>query len=317
MTKSAAKPTNPTGSGHPISVVAERTGLSRDVLRVWERRYGAVEPMRTPGGQRLYSNEHIDRFRLLAAATRYGRNISVVAGLPTDALERLIAEDDSQRLVSVADSQPAHHDVVHLAMLHARALDAAALDRELRRAISKNGLPLFLQELVPTFMHRVGDEWQSGRLGIAHEHLASAVVLAIIFESMRAVPGVPSAPRLLVATPSEERHAVGAALAAAAAALDGWSVTYLGADVPAGDIVVAAEASDARAVALSVVHTDDPDYVVGELQALRASLGASVRVIVGGAAATRMAARLVMPGVIVCSSIADMRSVLSREVAPA
>ncbi|PKL92294.1 MAG: transcriptional regulator, partial [Gemmatimonadetes bacterium HGW-Gemmatimonadetes-1] len=62
-----------------MALVAERTGLSRDVLRAWERRYGAVSPARSDGGQRLYSDEDIERFRLLAAATQHGRTISLVA----------------------------------------------------------------------------------------------------------------------------------------------------------------------------------------------------------------------------------------------
>lgn len=312
MTKRSEPLSQTAQQGHPISVVAERTGLSRDVLRMWERRYAAVEPMRTPGGQRLYSNEHIDRFRLLAAATRHGRNISVVAGLPTHALEQLVAEDDAERLVVAPDSDAARPDVADAAMMHAFALDRASLDRELRRAISRHGLPFFLEQLVPTFMHRVGDEWEAGRLGIAHEHLASAAVIAIIFEAMRAVPETPDAPRLLVATPSSERHAVGAALAAAAASLEGWSVIYLGADVPAADIARAAATISARAVALSVVHVADADLVTRELNALRALLDASVLLIIGGAAATRMTDRLATPGLIVCQGIADMHRILSR-----
>ena len=170
---------------------------------------------------------------------------------------------------------------------------------------------------MPAFMHRVGKEWQAGLLTIAHEHLASAAVIAIVLEAMRSVPESPGAPRLLVATPASERHAVGAALAAAAAALDGWSIVYLGVDVPSADIVTAAAASNARAVALSVVHTDVPDHVVRELHAVRAALAAKVLVIVGGAAAARMADRITAPGLVVCESIGDMRAVLPRAMGAA
>jgi len=125
------------GAGHPIAVVAERTGLSRDVLRVWERRYSAVEPTRTPGGQRLYSDADVARFRLLAAATKHGRSISMVAGHSTAELERLVAEDEAARPaaapVSLAD---AHAERVLLALEHTRALDGTSLDRVMRRAIA-------------------------------------------------------------------------------------------------------------------------------------------------------------------------------------
>ena len=316
---SSARETGPIG--HPISVVAERTGLSRDVLRVWERRYAAVEPMRTPGGHRLYSNESIDRFRLLTAATKHGRSISGVAGLATDALRRLVTEDEAERPAAPDDSavraSAEHALLAEAALQHARTLDSSALNRELRRTIARHGIPVFLENVVPTLMYRIGEEWRAGRLMIAHEHLASAAVIAIILEAMRSVPESPGAPRLLVATPASERHAVGAVLASAAAALDGWAIIYLGVDVPAADIVAAAVTSNARAVALSIVHTDEPDFVLRELHAVRAALAANVLVIVGGAAASRMADRLTEPGMIVCNSIADMRSVLPRVTVPA
>lgn len=307
---------SPTRLGHPISVVADRTGLSRDVLRVWERRYAAVEPMRSAGGQRLYSDAEVARFRLLAAATKHGRSISSVAALPDAELERLVADDEAERPLSLHTTDGvAHAERAESALTHVRALDGSSLDRDLRRAIARHGTSAFLEEIVPTLMQRIGDEWQAGRVGIAHEHLASAAVLAIIMEAMRAVPEAPGAPRLLVATPSGERHAVGAALAAAAAARDGWTIIYLGVDVPAADIVAAASATGARAVAVSVVHAGDDDAVVRELRATRAALPIGVPLIAGGNAAVRLADSLDAPGVVVCGSIAAMRRVLARAAA--
>ena len=312
MARKSHKPVGAAAAGHPIAVVAERTGLTRDVLRVWERRYAAVEPDRTPGGQRLYSNEQVNRFRLLAVATRHGRSIKTVAGLTTAKLERLIADDEAQRPTPPAPTgASAQVERVEAALVHIRALDGTSLDRELRRTIARHGIPVFVQDIVPTLMRRIGEEWQAGHLSIAHEHLASAAVLAIILEAMRAVPEAPGAPRLLVTTPAGERHAVGAALAAAAAALDGWTIIYLGVDVPAADIVAAASASRANAVALSIVHTDHPAAVVGELYAIRAAMPANIPLLVGGAAASRMAEGLSRPGLVVCSGIADMRLMLA------
>jgi methanogenic corrinoid protein MtbC1 len=315
MSRKSPEPSKTAAVGHPIAVVAERTGLSRDVLRVWERRYAAVEPDRSPGGQRLYSDDQVNRFRLLAAATKHGRTIKTVVGLTTADLERLVADDDAQRPAPPAPTgESAHVERAEAALVHTRALDGSSLDRELRRTIARHGIPAFLQEIVPTLMHRIGEEWQAGRLTIAHEHLASAAVLAIILEAMRSVPEAPGAPRLLVTTPSGERHAVGAALAAAAAALDGWTIIYLGVDVPAADIVAAASASRADVVALSIVLSDHSAAVVRELHAVRAAMPAAIPVLAGGAAAVRMTESLSQPGLIVCSGIADMRRVLAREV---
>jgi methanogenic corrinoid protein MtbC1 len=302
--------TSETGPRHPIAVVSARTGLSRDVLRVWERRYGAVEPTRTPSGRRSYSDEDVQRFRLLAAATKQGRSIGPVARLSTRELARLVAEDAAAR----EGDAPAADAVMRLAaaaLAHARALDGSALDRDLRHAVACHGVPVFLEEVVPRLMHEIGDEWRAGRLTIAHEHLASAAVLAVVFEAIRAVPEVPAAPRLLVATPSGEHHGVGAALAAATAALDGWTIVYLGVDVPAADIVAAAGATGARAVALSVVHPADLAHVGRELRAARAALQPHVPLMVGGASAAHMRSTLEDAGIVFCESIAEMRKVLA------
>src|SRR5437868_1909438 len=87
----------PDTARHPIAVVAERTGLSQDVLRVWERRYGAVHPARASGGQRLYTDADVERLALLSAATRAGRSIAQVATLETSALAALVDEDIAAR----------------------------------------------------------------------------------------------------------------------------------------------------------------------------------------------------------------------------
>src|SRR6476661_3084343 len=93
----ALRPPDPAAARHPIAVVAERTGLSQDVLRVWERRYGVVTPKRGPGGQRLYSDADVERLALLHAATRAGRGIGQVAGLTTHAIAALVDEDSAAR----------------------------------------------------------------------------------------------------------------------------------------------------------------------------------------------------------------------------
>ncbi|MBC8085981.1 MAG: MerR family transcriptional regulator [Phycisphaerae bacterium] len=313
MNKRPKAPAEAAG-GHTISVVADRTGLSRDVLRVWERRYQAVDPQRTPGGQRLYSDEELARFQLLAAATRHGRSIGSVAGLSTGDLARIVASDVAARMEATprADSIPnvVALEVATVALEHARALDASSLDRELRRAIGRYGLPMFLEAIVPALMRRVGDEWAAGRLAIPHEHLASGIVLGILLEAVRAIPETPGAPRLLVATPAGEQHVVGAALIAAAAALDGWSILFLGANVPAADLAMAA--NGARAVALSIVHAHDAPHTVREIQSLRAALPSGIPVIAGGTAAVRLQSAGDLSGVTVCADIAEARVVLAR-----
>lgn len=311
MNINVSKPASSHG-WHPISVVAARTGLSRDVLRVWERRYGAVEPIRTPGGQRRYSDDHVERFRLLAAAIGHGRSIGSVAKLGAEELSRLVAEDEAQLSPQRPDGTSAVAGVIDATMAAILALDAPTLDAVLRRAIAQEGVPHFVDVLAPVLMRAVGDQWVAGRLSIAHEHLASAVVIAIVMETVRAVPPISGAPRAVVATPAGEHHSLGAALAAAAASLQGWSVVYLGADVPHADIAAAAITAGARAVALSIVYVEDRARVLAEIRALRGSMSKAVPLLIGGAGTGGISAAVADLHITRCESLAQLRNELAH-----
>lgn len=298
---------------HPIAVVADRTGLSRDVLRAWERRYGAVAPSRSDGGQRLYSDDDIERFRLLAAATQHGRNISLVAGLSTAQLVHLIAEDDAaQPAQSIAPGAAAGSHLIDSAMGQIRALDAAALEAFLTRTHARLGSSQFLEEFVPHLMHEVGESWSRGTITIAQEHLASAATIGIVLSAVRALHPEAAAPRLLVATPSGEPHSVGAALVAAVAALDGWAITYLGPDVPADELADAARGVSAQAVALSIVAPSASARIAEDLVTLRKALPPSVTLVVGGAGAVEVSASLGLSSIQYCDTLHALRQLLAR-----
>ncbi|HEX2188656.1 MAG TPA: MerR family transcriptional regulator, partial [Longimicrobiaceae bacterium] len=120
---------------HPIRVAADRTGLSLDLLRVWERRYGVVSPGRTEDGQRLYSDADVERLRLLRRATERGRSIGRVAKLATEELGELVREDEAARVAgapAVGRGAGAH---LERAVAAVREMDPAGLETGLRRAV--------------------------------------------------------------------------------------------------------------------------------------------------------------------------------------
>ena len=311
---------------HPIGVVVERTGLSQDVLRVWERRYRAVEPSRGEGGHRLYSDDDIARLRLLSAATAAGRSIGQVAPLSTDELSRMVQEDAAARLEPVSSAAKQRDisrraptaDVVDQAHDLSARLDAVELEHVLRRAVAQFGVTAFIEDVASPLLRRIGDDWHAGRLSIAHEHLASSTVHDIILESMRSMArrSASASATVLVATPTGERHAIGAALVGAAAAADGWGVLYLGADVPARDIAAAARATKAAFVAVSVTYIDDRDRTLEEIRSLRDLLPPAVLLIIGGAGATGIAREVAAAGVRVGATLADLRDTLRNAAGP-
>lgn len=304
---------------HPIRVVAQRTGLSPDVLRVWERRYGAVEPGRGPGGQRLYSDADVARLQLLTRATAAGRSIGSVARAASDELAALVAEDTTHAAPPRAaePGEPLDRGLVEASLTLARALDQPALDAMLRRAAAAVGVERFLEEVAGPVLRKVGDEWHAGRLGPAHEHLASSVVEHIISDTLLRLQGPLGAPRIVIATPAGERHAIGAASAGALAAAAGWQVVYLGADLPAAEVADAAVSANARLVAISMVHVFDRDTLTGELRELRRLVPATVPIWAGGPGAMLLKPELDALGLRVSGSLRELAGELRAAIPPA
>lgn len=301
---------------HPIGVVADRTGLTPDLLRVWERRYRAVEPSRATDGQRMYSDNDIERLRLLRVATAAGRSIGQVARLGTEELTRMVREDEAarQRAAPWAErALPASaEENVERALQLARAVDAPELESMLRRTAAALGVPAFLDTVVAPLLRRMGDEWKDGRLAVAQEHLATAIIQRVLEGVIHFLIPAHAAPNVLLATLSGERHKMGALLAATAAAAEGWRVTYLGPDLPAGEIVAAAVAAEARVVGVSIVHLTAPERVLAELRTVRAHLPPSVPLLAGGAGSVALAAELDGSGIHVVGDLSEFRAALRR-----
>ena len=302
---------------HPIGVVAERTGLSPDLLRVWERRYRAVEPSRSRDGQRLYSDADVERLRMLRLATAAGRSISQAAQLGTEDLTRLVREDDAARQRAARWEERAIPESVHedvdRALELSRAVDAPALEGLLRRTAAALGVPVFLDGLVAPLLRRMGDEWKAGRLTVAQEHLATAIIQRVLEGILHFMVPPPGAPNLLLATLAGDQHKMGALLAATTAAVEGWRVTYLGPGLPAAEIATAAVAAEARVVGVSVVHLVDREQALTELRTIRTRLPASVPLLAGGAGAVALATELDQSGIHVAANLSELRTALRQQ----
>ncbi len=301
---------------HPIQVVVRRTGLSADVLRAWERRYGAVVPGRSPTGRRVYSDDDIERLRLLSRATQRGRSIGQIAQLSTAALADLVRDDETQEVeVPPVDVAPvagaAEAAYLESALRAVEDLDAPRLERILGRATVALSAADLLDGVVVPMLTTIGDRWMRGELTIAHEHAASAVVRQVLGDLLRASETLSDAPTAVFASSAGDRHEFGAMMAAATAAAMGWRVLYLGADAPADSLRVAATRHRPRLVGLSFVCGEGSE-VREQVAALRASLPPDVTLVVGGQGATSRAAALTDAGAVVVDSLAGFRTFLAR-----
>ena len=300
---------------HPIGVAAERTGISPHVLRVWERRYRAIEPTRTDGGRRLYSDADIERLRLMALATAAGRGISQVAKLPTKELARLVRDDEEARRQlgttrrGRTSGTTAGNDVV-AARARARALDAVGLERVLRRSAALVGAGAFIDTVATPLLKEIGEQRNAGELAPGEEQLVLVALRRVIEGIVPVLIVSGDAPNLLVATPVGDRQEIEAVMATAGAAIEGWRVTYLGPGVPVSEIAVAAASTSARAVSVTVPRAGNNDLLLQELRALRGRLAARVPLLAGGAGALEIAAELRGAGVHVIENLTDLRQAL-------
>lgn len=301
---------------HPIGVVSNRTGIPPDLLRAWERRYGAVEPQRTETGRRLYSDLDIRRLGLLKRLVGAGRRISDVAALALDTLEAMAAEDDEARSRSlrapVTGREIEPRGRVEAALDAAMRLDKTGLERVLTEASLSLSAPEMRREVIVPLLHEIGERWREGSVRVVHEHLASVIVRKFVDGQRDRSNGEPR-PRIIVTTPVGQQHELGALMVAAAAEEVGWEAVYLGANLPAEEIGTAARQLDARVVAISVVYKSDVRHLADELRTIRRCLGPDVTLLVGGRAAPAISDVVIEVGGIVVSGVGDFLSRLDAE----
>lgn len=302
---------------HPIRAVAARTGLSTHLIRIWERRYEAVKPGRSASGQRLYSDEDINRLSLLRRATEAGESISQIAGMSDEALESLVTsvappKPASPRAVSPGGrSLRTPEEFVAACMDAIRKLDARGLDDTLARAsMSFNQLAL-LERVVNPLLQRLGDEWAHGTMRIVHEHLASAAIRSFLGSMVTGVQQPNSAPRLIATTPAGQLHECGALMAVISARNEGWNATYLGPNLPAEDIASAARQEDALVILLSIVYPGDDPHVDAELRKLRRLVGDKTTIIAGGRSAQAYEQAIASARVLAVQDLSELREKLA------
>lgn len=295
---------------HPIRVVAERTGITPTLLRAWERRYEVVEPGRSEGRQRLYSDDQVDHLLLLKQAVDAGRSIGSIADLSTTELNEIIAEDREARAARERVERTPEGSVdLSEAFDAVRRMDASTLDRELRRLTVTLGAERFLDAALSPLLASIGQEWRDGKLRPAQEHVATAVIRQILgwlLERSRS----DSDRRIVIGMLSGENHDLGGMLAATSAALAEWEVLFLGEDLPPSEIAAAAEAMPASVVGLSIVSPLSWDGIPAQLEELMQLLPPTTRVVLGGAFGAELRDLIDHPRVAAVGDLASFRTLL-------
>lgn len=280
---------------YPLRTVSQLTGLSPDLIRAWEKRYAVVAPERGARGARLYSPDDIAHLRLLARAVQGGRAIGDVASLTRDQLRELVASEPppgAAEAERTSAATPTGGGTVARALDALQRYDPAGLTGELGAGLAALGTREFVRQVCSVLLHEVGERWERGELSIGQGHMASAAVRSMIHAMLqwnrRSVAG-----HVLLATPPGETHETGILMTALLLSEAGVVITYLGCDVPAADIVDAAEHCDAvGVVGLGITCDTNAKASVECARQVDRSLPAGKEIWLGGPAAAGVAARL-------------------------
>ena len=264
---------------YPLKAAARLTGLSPELIRAWERRYGVIQPLRTPGGTRRYRAADLERLRLVKAAVDGGHRIGQVAKLDPAELELRAAE---------SPMPPADRLCEVLSALE--RLDGAEAQRLLSFQLSLLGPAHFAREFAAPLLLEVGERWAADRLPIASEHLATGILRSMLGSVLQPTAASLLGPRIVFATPPCEPHEIGLQMAALTALGAGANPIYLGAELPIQEIVDSVGRAGAVGVALSLV-TIAPGRAARAVQALREGLPRDVHLWIGGAAASALEPR--------------------------
>jgi DNA-binding transcriptional MerR regulator/methylmalonyl-CoA mutase cobalamin-binding subunit len=265
-----------------ISAVERDTGLSKDTLRVWERRYGFPNPQRDAYGERIYPLDQVDLLRVIRRLIDAGHRPGKIIGLQMEELQALA--DTSSNATSGRRAERGmdlHPDIAHLLDI-TKAHDIEELRRQLGQRLLRLGLARFVTELVAPLTQKIGDAWSRGQLEIYEEHLFTESMQVVLRSAISTIPQPGDRPRVLLTTFPTEPHGMGLLMVEALLALEGCRCISLGTQTPIWDIVLASTAQQIDIVALSFSPVMNPNQVVDGLTELRAKLPRSVEIWAGG-----------------------------------
>ena len=300
-----ATETTPSIASHlSIAAVERDTGLSKDVLRVWERRYGFPVPERDPNGERLYPLPQVERLRSIKRLMDGGHRPGKLLALSETDLDKLVTRQTRPRRGD--ESGDLQRQILDLVHHH----DMAGLRQLLSLSLMKQGLQEFVIETVAPLNRAVTEAWMRGDVEVFEERAYTEQVQMVLRAAM--LPGLNSAsrPRIVLSTLPNEVNALGLLMVEALLAPEGVHCVSLGTQVPIPEIAAAVTAFAADVVALSFSASFSSKQAVASLESLRSIVPATTAIWVGGELIRRI--RREIGGVTPTGTLADMLAALRQ-----
>ncbi|TXI03741.1 MAG: MerR family transcriptional regulator [Rhizobium sp.] len=283
----------------PIAVVERETGLSKDTLRVWERRYGFPKPERDDFGDRVYRAVDVQQLRLLRRLLDMGHRPAKIVGLSLERLNELTKAAD-------APAQQPHVERVDAVLHFLQQSDLSSLRDHLAQQLATHGVMAFVCDYLAPLTAVVGDAWARGDIGVAQEHVFTEIVTRLLRSNLQQLSSHQREGRkILFATLPGEQHGLGLLMAECIVAVKGNVAIPLGTEVPLEQLLWACEAYRCDVVALSFSQARSSTFVADGVRAIRTVLPESVQVWVGGSGAGLL--KTVPEGVAVFRQLAELR----------
>ena len=280
-----------------ISAVEREIGLSKDVLRMWERRYGFPKPGRDDNGERQYTTADIGKLRAIKRLMDVGMRPGKIIGLPLAELNTMADARAAMRPDRVAPD--VEQDVLRLLRTH----DATGLQHVLANLMMRQGLQRFVLDTIAPLNRAVGEAWMRGELQVFEEHLYTEQLQVALRAAINTFPRQPGAPRVLLTTFPSEQHGLGLLMVEAMMVPEGAFCISLGPQTPIEDIRRAALAHKTQIVALSFSAAFPLRQALDGLATLRQQLPAAVTLWAGGEMTRRV--RKTMPGIVLIPDLAS------------
>lgn len=262
-----------------ISAVERETGLSKDTLRIWERRYGFPQPARDAHGERTYSAAQVEKLRMIRRLMDRGMRPGKIVAAPLDELAAHLDDSGSGGMGTGTQAMPAQAGEI-LALI--KAHQANELREFLGLILLRLGLKQFVTEVVAPLNVVVGTQWSQGRVAIFEEHFYTEQVQHLLRHAIGSIPQASQRPRVLLTTLPGEEHQLGLLMAQACIAVEGAQCVSLGVQTPAREIAQAARAHAADVVGISFSSATPLAAAFAALSDLRRQLPAGIGLWAGG-----------------------------------
>lgn len=259
----------------PIQAVERETGVSKELLRMWERRYRFPTPARDHQGDRIYAQDQVSKLRLLRRLIDAGFRPGKIIGMDIDGLEALLRSKYSKRIESTPELEKELVDAL-------QGRDPHRIREYLSHQLVKMGLQSFILEFLQYANTIVGDAWMRGAIEVHEEHLYTEQVQALIRSAIGSLRPATTAPHVMLTTAPDENHTLGILMVEAMLRLDDVDAVCFGPMMPARDIVQAAHKHHMDIVGISFSTSFPVSRAIEFLEDLRFRLPLHTCIWAGG-----------------------------------